>query len=268
MNTLPRKKMKSSTLTHLLLAPLLAATVLGSCGKKTVEPAEPTSSFAIQLEPVVGPADLELNTKTYTKADGQAFTVSKFMVMLSNVKLTKADGSTYAVPDGYYLFDATDPKSYQILIDKVPLGDYTGISFAVGVDDAHNNATAKGGALVHTNEMYWDWGGEYVFLKMAGTSPQAPASSSHFITYDINGSKSLRVVTPAFGKGVVLPVVAGHVPAIHLSMDVQSLFENTTPAKNIDFSTTYIVDTSSPWNPVMADNYAAGMFTVEHIHAN
>ncbi|MDB5271341.1 MAG: hypothetical protein JWP58_4381 [Hymenobacter sp.] len=260
--------MKSSTLTHLLLAPLLAATVLGSCGKKTVEPEAPTSSFAIQLEPVVGPADLELKTKTYTKADGQAFTVSTFMLMLSNVKLTRADGSAYAVPDGYYLFNAADPQSYQILIDKVPLGDYTGISFVVGVDDAHNNATAKGGALVHTNAMYWEWGGEYVFLSLAGTSPQAPASSGHLLTYDINGSKSVRVVSPAFDKGVVLPVVAGHVPAIHMSVDVQHLFESATPAKNINFATTYIVDTSSPWNQVMADNYAAGMFTVEHIHAN
>ncbi|WP_210521003.1 MbnP family protein [Hymenobacter terricola] len=252
--------------TPLLVALPLTTVLFTGCGKKTVEPDAPTtSSFAIELEPVVGATDLELNTQTYTKADGQAFTVSKFKFLFTNLKLTKADGTVYAVPDSYYLFDAATPASTHLVIEKVPVGDYTGLSFVVGVDDAHNNATFTSGGLNHSNDLYWDWSSEYVCLKMAGTSPQA--GTGRALTFDIGGAGVARTVAPAFGPNV-LPVKDGHVPEIHMSIDLLSLFESTTPTKNINFATTYSVESGSAWAPVIADNYAARMFTVEHVHAN
>ncbi|GAC1372239.1 MAG: hypothetical protein NVS3B25_20750 [Hymenobacter sp.] len=250
------------------MAALLVALALGvvtGCSKKSGDPAPPTSSFAIELEPVVGTDDLALNTQTYAKADGQTFTVSKFKFLLSNVKLTKADGTSYAVPGGYYLVDAADDKTFHFVIDQVPVGDYTGLSFVVGVDPAHNNGTFQSGGLNHSNDLYWEWSSEYVFLKMAGTSPQAPSGRS--LTFDIGGANAARTVLPAFGANV-LPVKDGHVPEIHLYVNVRALFESATPANRINFATTYSVESGSPWAPVVADNYAAAMFTVGHVHAN
>ncbi|WP_201980690.1 MbnP family protein [Hymenobacter rubidus] len=250
-------------LASLSWAVLLAAALGAGCAQKTVEPS--TGSFALEIDPVVGLDDLVLNTATYTKADGQTFTVSKFKFLLSGLKLTKGDGTSYAVPDGYYLVDAADDKTFHIVIDQVPLGDYTGLSFLLGVDDAHNNGTFVSGALNHNNDLYWDWSKEYVFLKMAGSSAQAPAGRS--LTFDIGGAGVVRTVTPAF-KGLTLPVKMGHVPEIHMYAHVEGLFNSATPANNINFATTYSVESGDPKALTVADNYAANMFTVEHIHAN
>jgi len=254
--------MKSSTFTPLLLA----VAVLAGCGKKTVEPDAPTTgSFALELESVVGTAPLTLNVPVYSKADGQTFTVSKFKYLVSNVKLSRADGTAYAVPDGYYLIDAAKPTSAHIVIDKVPLGDYTGLSFMVGVDAAHNNATFQAGDLNRANDLYWEWSQEYVFLKMAGTSAQAPAGRG--LTFDIGGATIARTVAQSF-RGQVLGLKVGHTPQVHIEADVTALFESVVPANNINFATTYSVESGSPWAPIIADNYAASMFSFEHIHDN
>lgn len=258
--------MKSYSLAALLVAlPLALGVVTGCTKEKMADPVPATGSFALELEPMVGTAPLELNTQTYTKADGQTFTVSKFKFLLSNVKLTKADGTAYAVPDGYYLINAADDKTYHFVIDKVPLGDYTGLSFVVGVDPAHNNGTFQSGGLNHSNDLYWEWSTEYVFLKMAGTSPQTGPNRA--LTFDIGGANAARTVAPAFGTNV-LAVKDGHVPEIHMYVNVRALFESTTPANRINFATTYSVESGSPWAPVMADNLAAGMFTIGHVHSN
>jgi hypothetical protein len=208
---------------------------------------------------------LVLNAQTYTKADGQAFTVSQFKYLVSNVKLSRADGSTYSVPDGYYLVDAAAPASGRILIDKVPVGTYTGLSFVLGVDAARNNAAFQSGGLNRSNDMYWEWSEEYVFLKMAGTSPQAPTGRA--LTFHIGGNNCARVVAPAFG-GKTLRIAAGQVPALQLRADVRGMFESAVPAKAVDFAATYSVMSEHAWAPTIADNYAAGMFTLAGIQSN
>ncbi|MCC3152076.1 hypothetical protein Q3A66_09190 [Hymenobacter sp. BT770] len=258
--------MKSLPAAVLLVALPLATAVFTGCGSKTGDPAAATTgSIAIEMEPVVGTTPLTLNAQSYTKADGQTFTVSKFKFLVSNLKLTKADGSSYAVPDSYYLIDAATAGSSHFVVDKVPVGDYTGMSFVLGVDAAHNNAAFQSGPLNHSNDLYWEWSQEYVFLKMAGTSPQA--STGRSLTFDIGGANCARTITPAF-HGSTLPVKDGHVPEVHMYANVQAMFESTTPAKNVNFGTTYSVESGSTWAPIVADNYAAGMFTVEHIHNN
>jgi hypothetical protein len=244
---------------------LLAVAVLAGCGKKAaVEPAT-TGSFAIDLEPTAGSTSLVLNTQTYIKADGQTFRVSKFKFLVSNLVLKRADGTTYPIPDSYFLVDADKPASSHLQLDNVPLGNYTGLSFLVGVDAAHDNGTfTSGDALTHSNDLYWDQRGEYVFLKMAGTSPQAAAG---VLAFSIGGGSAARTVAPSFGANV-LPLKAGHVPALHISADVLAMFESATPANSVNFANTSSVESGSPWAPVLANNYAAGMFTVEHVHEN
>ena len=119
--------------------------------------------------------------------------------------------------------------------------------------------------LHHSNDLYWEWSTEYVFLKMAGTSPQTGPNRA--LTFDIGGANAARTVAPAFGTNV-LAVKDGHVPEIHMYVNVRALFESTTPANRINFATTYSVESGSPWAPVMADNLAAGMFTIGHVHSN
>jgi hypothetical protein len=221
------------------------------------------ASFAIELDAEVNGGPFALNTE-YTKADGQTFKATKFKYLFSNVKLTRADGTEYLVPESYYLVDAAVPTSTHFLLNNVPVGNYTGMSFILGVDAVRNSSGAQTGALDPGNDLYWSWSQGYIFLKMEGTSAQSPTSA---LVFHVGGANNIRTISPSFGTAV-LPVVGGHIPEIHMGVNPLALFENAAaPANNVNFVSTYNVMAGADATRI-ADNYTAGMFTVEHIHAN
>ncbi len=257
-------------LTHLLarlrlrlgLGCLLVAVASGC--SRAPGPASPTGDLYLELEPSVGPAPLLLNGPAYPNGNGEQFTVSTFKYYLSNVKLRRADGSQYAVPDSYFLVDAAAPASAHIALRQVPAGTYSGLSFVVGVDSARNVAGAQTGALDPANGMFWDWNAGYVFVRLEGTSP---ASATGRLRFSIIGFQrpynALRTIAPAFG-GATVVVSPDHQPEIHLGVDVQKLFSGPAPIRFAD-----VYDSEGGPSAVrVADNYAAGMFTLEHIHPN
>ncbi|MFD1470547.1 MbnP family protein [Hymenobacter caeli] len=248
-----------------LLGPLAALAASG-CKKDEAAGAD-TGSVSLEMAAVVGTAPLAFDGTSYAKADGQTFKVTKFKYLVSNVKLTRADGTVYAAPESYYLVDAAQPATAHLVVPNVPLAAYTGLSFVVGVDPLRNTAGAQTGALDPNNDLYWDWTAGYVFLKMEGTSPQAPhaaAAAEGGLRFHIGDNGTQRTIT--FTTPLV--VAAGHAPALHVQANVQALFDNAaTASKNVDFSK--MSDVMGGANaPTVADNYAAGMFTVSRVDAN
>lgn len=241
---------------------LLLGGLAAGCAKAP-EPAA-TGNLYLELEPTVGTAPLVPGPTVYPTGNGEQFTISTFKYYLSNLKLHRADGTHYAVPDGYFLVDAGQAASQHVALHGIPAGTYTGLSFVVGVDSARNVAGAQTGALDPVNGMFWDWNSGYIFVRLEGTSP---ASATGRYKYAIRGFQrpfnTLRTIVPAFG-GATVAVSPGHEPEIHLAVDVQKMFVGPAPVR---FATVYDSE-GGPSSVQLANNYAAGMFTVEHIHPN
>jgi hypothetical protein len=134
------------------------------------------------------------------------------------------------------------------------------------VDSARNVSGAQKGALDPNNGMFWTWNSGYIFTKLEGYSPQ---SSSGGLVFHIGGFKSpdntIRTVSPAFPVGTKLLVRADHSPEIHFNVNVMKMFTGSTTIRFADLNDTMHTPGSSV---LVANNYAAGMFSVEHIHAN
>lgn len=265
--------MKRFSISALSYTFALAALTLAGCKKDDVTAAPPTVSIEFEQTVTQNGASvpLVLDTQTYTTPAGDQFKVNSFRQYISNVVFTKTDGSTYAVPESYYLIDAAKDDTQRLTLTGVPEGDYKGITFTIGVDSARNVSGAQKGALDPNNNMFWTWNSGYIYTKLEGTSPQAPKATGATeggLVFHIGGFKSpnntIRTVSPAFPSGTTLLVRAGHAPEIHLNVDVMKMFVGTT---NVRFST--LSNTMGGANSVLvANNYAAGMFSVEHIHAN
>lgn len=248
-------------------ATLALTTVLVAGCKKDSDPvASPTGVFSIELENAVGTRGLNLNMDTYTTAAGDQFTVSTFKYYLSNLKLSKADGSAYALPNTYFLVDQAKADSQHLDLKDVPAGDYTSLSFVVGVDSARTRAGAFSGALDANNAMWWDWSKEFINVKLEGTSPQSPSRGLvfHIAGYQHSTTNTIRTVSLPFPTATKLLVRPDHTPEIHLHVDVLGMFGAPNPVR---FATVYNT-TGGVQSARVADNLAAGMFSVEHIHAN
>lgn len=269
-------KNRISTALFLLAAPLL----FGSCKKDSDSPANgggtgtgnppaTTSSVNFTVANMAGGQPLVLNSTVATTVAGEKFTVSTFEYYLSNIKFTKSDGTTYAAPDTYFLVNQSAPKSLSFVVPNVPVGDYTGVSFIVGVDAQKTGLTDPAtftGDLNQANNMYWSWNSGHIFLKMEGMlTSTSPAKG---LTCHIGGYTAPydAVVTaaPSFGS-TKLTVQASKTPTIALKANIAKLFDGPNPVTLSTFTGAHMPGTQSVQ---IAQNYAAGMFTVDQISAN
>lgn len=235
------------------------------------------NSIVLNFKNVVGNEALVLNEKLYTNASGEQFKISLLQYYISNIKLKRADGTEYVVPqdESYFLIREQNPASQTITLPNVPAGKYVGITFITGVDSLRNTMSVgrRTGCLDVGGEgkdMYWAWNSGYIFVKMEGTSPQIPEDSlrkGHHFLYHIGlfgGMKSptlnnIRTTTLTFEKPLKVKE-NGSISEIQLQADVLSLFNGST---NISLAQRPVV-MANPFSQKVADNYAK-MFSLKGI---
>ncbi|MEZ0540938.1 MbnP family protein [Fibrella arboris] len=260
-----------------ILVLVIALLALTACQKKTVD----TSAGALQLalDNRVGNSDLALGTGTYQNKSGETFTVTRFDYFISNIRLLRADGSAYTVPqdDSYFLIREADPASQTVTLNNVPAGEYTQLEFMVGVDSLRNTADVgkRTGVLdpagSHTSGMYWDWNTGYIHLKLEGTSPQAPldATGSRNFRYHIglfggyqtptlNNLRTVRVPLSGIGKGVQIGNDFSVAALVTVNVDAGKLFDGPTPISIATYPDVMV----SPISATIATNYAT-MFSLK-----
>jgi hypothetical protein len=227
-------------------------------------PVATTGSLKLEFEHMVDTNSLTLNTVDYVNANNDTFKVTKFKYYISNIKLTKSDGTTFTPTESYYLVDEATASSKMITIANVPNGTYNSISFMIGVDSTRNVSGSQTGALDPANGMFWSWSSGYIMAKLEGSSNQSGASSKA-LTFHIGGfsgaNSVLRTVTPSF-NGSTANVSSTVTPEVHYKCDLSKFFKGTSTT---NFATTHTVHMPGSSAKAIADNYAS-MFSVEHIH--
>ncbi|MBC7486822.1 MAG: hypothetical protein H7282_08725 [Cytophagaceae bacterium] len=255
----------------ILITLLTTTTFFSACKKANDEPAPETGTVHVEFDnqfeqDALDPEQytpLVFNTKTYQNAAGEDYTITKFKYYISNVVLKKADGSTYAVPESYYLIDASSSTDQLLTLSHVPAGNYTGMSYIIGVDSARNVSGAQTGALAETNGMFWTWNTGYIFMMFEGTSPQSTATD-HVLQYHVGGfrnstnTNALKTVNLSFGSSTLRVTKVG-IPQVHIMVEASKV------AKNRSFAITPTVQMAGAKAIEIADDYV-NMFSFDHIH--
>jgi hypothetical protein len=125
-----------------------------------------TGILKIEFEHVFDTISFALNTKTFVTPNNDSVSFTKFKYYISNVKLLRADGTTYNENESYHLIDEETAASKTISINNVPFGSYTGISFMIGVDSTRNVSGSQTGALDPALGMFWTWNSGYIMAKL------------------------------------------------------------------------------------------------------
>lgn len=246
-----------------LVCPIIFLT---SCKKNDVETAiDKKSSFTIEFEHQVNGTALALNNTTYKNAKGEDFKISTFKYYVSNIKLTKTDGTIYSIPESYFLIDESKSASKLITVNDVPTGDYIKIEYTIGVDYARNFAGAQTGALDPINGMFWTWNSGYIFVKLEGTSPVSTATGNA-LTFHIGGvvdpNNTIRTFSTEINSVNPLRVRTDGKPDMHFIVNAAALFTGVT---DISFATLNFTMGGAN-SVIVADNYAKGLFRLDHIH--
>lgn len=176
--------MKLQLLTNVFLITLL----LSSCKKEDDVPALSSTgsgSITINIQHIWNDSNfVELNNTYIHPITNDTVQFTNLKYYFTNLRLKKQDGSWWAHPESYFLVNLQDSNSLQLKISEVPTGNYTAISYLLGVDSLHNVSGAQAGALSTVNGMFWSWNSGYIQMKAEGMSPN---SSSGSFAYHIGG---------------------------------------------------------------------------------
>ncbi|WP_166333197.1 MbnP family protein [Flavobacterium lotistagni] len=256
----------------IFLAVLAISTIaLTSCSNDSKDDTTATGNGSLKLEfdNVYGAADLALNTE-YTNSNGEKVKPNNVIYIISNVVLTKADGSTYTVPksSSYFFVNETDEASTLITLPNIPAGDYTKVKFGIGVDQAQYDAGADGQGDLWTTAalpslgMTWSWASGYKFVKFEGTVTSTTHTDA---PYKVHTGKTGSIYNYAeatldFPNNAL--VRTNITPQVHIMADVKKIIDGTTV---INFEEGLDVMGGTKVQQIMANNVPT-MFEAHHVH--
>lgn len=264
----------------LTIALLATVFIIFTQCKKDESTGTGTGSVTIELENRAGNQTLALG-KNYVTGAGDTVNFTTFNYFISNLVFVKADGSTYTVPkdQSYFLCKHDQSTSRVLTISNVPVGEYTALKFIIGVDSLKSvsDISQRTGVLDPTagaSGMYWAWNSGYIFVKVEGTSPQAPLNAQtgkRTIEYHTGlfGGKDTRTINnlknvTLSATGAVAKVQANTEGShYHVFVDVLEMFIAPKVIRVKDRPASHAEATSKD----IADNYA-DMFKLDHIHNN
>lgn len=219
--------------------------LMPACKKDTPDTTGNNTTVAplsIEFDNIVGGMNLQLNTGSYTNKSGETYFINLLQYYISNISVKKADGTVYTVPQdsSYFLIKESDAATRFAKV-KVPEGEYTSLTFTLGVDSLRStmDISKRQGVLDVAggmeDGMYWGWNSGYIFFKMEGIADAAPLdpSGQHKYRYHIGGFggysaptiNNLKTITIDLTAGGVAKVRTGRESNIHLMVDIAKVFD-------------------------------------------
>lgn len=188
--------------------------------------------------------------KRFTDASGNTYQFNEIRYWVSNIQLTRSTGETVKLPDTYYLVENRDTLYYygttsaatvtaksvpkireNFTVVNVPLGEYTKLKYAIGVDPTYNNNFALKAGELDVNQMAqvasWAWQTSYIFLRTKGTFVAKGAdllSAAQRFVVETGGNDQYREVEVAFNTPVSSK--ANTISAVNLTSELMGLFKS------------------------------------------
>ena len=248
--------------------------VLGACKPATDKEVGEKGAFYCELQHFFGNAPLKIGN-SYTNSSGEVFTLTTLNYFISNIALERQDGSFYTVPqeESYFLIKLAEGSKPLIQIKDVPVGQYKGVSFILGVDSLRNTMepARRTGALDvggRAEGMYWTWNTGYIFFKMEGTADAVPDEQNKIFYFHTGGYggyttatiNNLRTIKIAFPQEN-LKISSGKNSILHLKVDAAKVF--STPNTISIASNPNVM--FSPFSANIANN-CVNMFSLDFVH--
>lgn len=223
--------MKSlKTIGYAAIATLLSLTIfLSSCTKEddttsTTTSDELTGDFVLEFENLYDTDPLNLETEYYTgTSDTLSFSTVRYYI--SNIQLTKLDGTIWSEENSYHLLDHKVPSSQLVSIKNVPAGEYYKVNYLIGVDSAKNVSGAQEGDLSPANDMFWSWSTGYIFFKLEGTSTQAADGNFAYHIGGFSGQYNALIEKTHGMYDHMLNINPDATPQVHITVNLKEFFD-------------------------------------------
>ena len=224
-----------------------------------------TASISLEFEHVWGSDAVSVpHTGHFVTNSGEHIMFSKLQYYISNIELIENDGDLWAEDYSYHLLELGDDNTLHIDLDNVPVGDYTGIRYMIGVDSTSNVSGPQTGALDPANNMFWSWSNGYIFLKAEGMEHMSSTNFTYHIGGFRNANSTNAIQEMSFDFAPMMAEVKPNAnPVIHHVVDVQKFFDGS--GMNLQVANQAMVHMPGAMAVNISRNYRE-MFVYDHVH--
>lgn len=255
------------------LAVLALSATLTACSNDE-ETISGTGMVALEFDNSFNGNDLILETQTNTTASNEVLKITSIKYIISNIVLTKEDGTTYTYPksESYFIVDEATAASHVIDLKNVPAANYTKVTFGVGVDKDQWSAGADGqGDFLATAQaagMMWSWSAGYKFVAFEGIFTSATVTTAvPFKVHTGQTGTDYNYTTVSLDLQTKALVRTTITPQIHIITDLSKVLNSTNVIKlsdnNASGTGANIMGGSNL--PLITQNVST-MFSVDHVH--
>jgi hypothetical protein len=252
------------------IAALCIAAVITACTLSDDEDLMGNGNVSIEFDNAYSTSDLILNTTSYNANETEKIKISKVKYIVSNIRLEDKNGSVFTYPknESYFIVNEENTDSQFINLKNVPAGDYTKITFGIGIDQEKylQGAEGQGEFLAKAQEagMMWPWQAGYKFFVFEGvytseTTIEETAFAFHMGSHGkaLDNYKEITLDLPN-----TIRVRTSATPEIHVIANVANVLKGTTTFMLDDAAQIHVDAVKSPQ---IATN-VNGMFSVHHTH--
>lgn len=221
-----KQRIKKQSWVIIAIAMVIA---FSSCKKETPEepeptPAEtPTGEFLLHLHTYIDQEEVDLYNIPYSTTQGHEITLTMAQLYISSIQLEKLDGSLVDVT-GKIVLKTLQANTY--VVGNVPVGNYKGLRFKVGLDATTNaaNPNASADSVALNKPAMWFGSAPqpdgYVFMNVQGAY-ETISGATYVFNYKIGTDANYKqVIMPAHNFSVVEEQVAYG----HIMIDYSKLF--------------------------------------------
>lgn len=255
-----------------IAAVVAIAISLFSCSKDD-EIISGEGNLKLEFDNSYGDKNFAFDTE-YTNSNGEKVKATKLKYIVSNIVLTKADGSTFTYPksSSYFIVDEATIASQILNLAKIPAGDYTSVKFGIGIDKAQweLGATGQGDfwTLAQKAGMAWSWAAGYKFVNFEGSFTSSTVTTArnyrvHTGKTMVNNVENYNYAEISIAFPSVAKVRTNITPQVHIIADAKKVVDGTNKLVLSEGTTADIMGGA---RLALVTANLASMFTVDHVH--
>lgn len=250
-----------------IVAVMALALAFTSCSDDDNKEITGQGNLLLEFDNVYGSSNLAFNTP-YTNSNGEVVKINNAIYIISNIVLTKTDGSTYTVPksQSYFFVNEANAASTMLNLPNIPAGNYNEVTFGVGVDQAQFDMGASGQGTMWTDAqalgMTWSWAAGYKFIKFEGTVTSTSHTNANFRVHTGKTGTIYNYTEVSLDFPDNALVRTNITPQVHIMADLKKVIDGTT---KINFEEGLDVMSGTKVQNISANNVPS-LFEVEHVH--
>ncbi|MGO4770095.1 MbnP family protein [Flavobacterium sp. W22_SRS_FK3] len=263
-----------NTLYIALFAIALSITLVSCSSDDSSHDVSGQGKLTLEFDNAYGTNDLILNAQNTKTSNNEVLKISLIKYIVSNVVLTKSDGTTFTYPKSksYFIADESSEEGREFKLTDIPAGDYVKVKFGIGVDEEQwkLGAAGQGDFLAQADAagMMWSWAAGYKFLAFEGTftSPTVTTDTPFMIHTGKTGTdyNYTEVTLDLPTKALVRTTIT---PEVHLITDLSKIIDGTNKINlsdnNMGGMGAMIMGGANL--PLITTNVST-MFRVDHVH--